>query len=730
MSDARPLLPNAHAQHAKAAAGGGHAGRRCWPGLRCLAGCFACFTRRLVLSLVLGCILMYGLYVVVQIHVVENFEFFGNNGNLATYHTLSPYATGHSASPKCVRPPSGAPWLLDTDGCRIPAHDPFSDDVKGMIWDHPAVVCADPPPLVVSNDTHIMVETHLLPAYKAPNATCCYTAMWRFVGPDWQADPGPKGPLYDGIKHGNDIRYANECVPFEAPVVVPHEFVRVSCTSGTKEVYKDFHAFVPVNEPSASEFTSDNSLNVLIVGIDSVSRLNFVRKMPRTKAFIDEQLGGRIMLGYNKVEDNTFPNLWALLTAMTVPELRKACWESDRVHFDACPWVWKTFNREGYVNMFAEDTAWMGLYYYGKHGFANQPTDYDGRPLMYTGEKVLGRGGGKSSYFCIGQRHQIEVLFDYGLKFARVMTSRRRKFFGMLWGTSLSHDLLNTVDEADALYLNFLSELKASGLLNNTALVVMSDHGLRFGPILRTYQGNLENMLPFMYVIVPEWVKRRYPVAAANLEGNRHKLVTVFDLHETLHSFMDLRSLEDANAHNSSTGSPPRGISLFKAIPGVRTCDTAGIPHNYCSCQLLEETDTNSTEIREAVRFVVQQINQMVGTHRSCSQLEVDEVLSARSGQPLQFQNLKVVGKDASEWEYQATLQTRPGQALLSATVRKNVKTGIMKLAGSVSRLNAYGNSSWCVTSAPLKPLCFCKDPAPTPPTTASSLRAAAVTKN
>ena len=38
-----------------------------------------------------------------------------------------------------------------------------------------------------------------------------------------------------------------------------------------------------------------------------------------------------------------------------------------------------------------------------------------------------------------------------------------------------------------------------------------------------------------------------------------------------------------------------RGISLFKAIPVNRTCESAGIPYQYCSClewQPLLLTDT------------------------------------------------------------------------------------------------------------------------------------------
>ena len=167
------------------------------------------------------------------------------------------------------------------------------------------------------------------------------------------------------------------------------------------QVYQDYHAFMPLRRPrgykaaavTARERPSEDALSVLIVGADSVSRLNMIRKMPRTRHLL-ASLGAVEMLGYNKIEDNTFPNLVPLLTNLSIPELRRACWPQDTVHFDACPFVWRRFSQEGYVNMFAEDAAWMGLFHYERLGFLNQPTEYDPRPLLYRGEHDLGRVDG------------------------------------------------------------------------------------------------------------------------------------------------------------------------------------------------------------------------------------------------------------------------------------------------------------------------------------------------
>lgn len=47
----------------------------------------------------------------------------------------------------------------------------------------------------------------------------------------------------------------------------------------------------------------------MMIGLDSVSRLNFHRQFPTTYKILRERLAAYEMYGYNKVRDNTFVNL-------------------------------------------------------------------------------------------------------------------------------------------------------------------------------------------------------------------------------------------------------------------------------------------------------------------------------------------------------------------------------------------------------------------------------------
>jgi hypothetical protein len=45
--------------------------------------------------------------------------------------------------------------------------------------------------------------------------------------------------------------------------------------------------------------------------------------------------------------------------------------------------------------------------------------------------------------------------------------------------------------------------------LNKTVLIFLSDHGIRFGAIRKTSVGKLEERLPFMFLIFPDWFLKK-----------------------------------------------------------------------------------------------------------------------------------------------------------------------------------------------------------------------------
>lgn len=112
-------------------------------------------------------------------------------------------------------------------------------------------------------------------------------------------------------------------------------------------------------------------------------------------------------------------------------------------------------------------------------------------------------------------------------------------YFAFHWQTSLTHDYVSFAQLGDQSYHDFLENLSSRNLLRNTALIFMSDHGMRYGKFRVTYQGRFEDSLPFVFFYLPDWWKQLHPHAWQNLQKNARSLVTTFDLHETLKDILE-----------------------------------------------------------------------------------------------------------------------------------------------------------------------------------------------
>jgi len=55
-------------------------------------------------------------------------------------------------------------------------------------------------------------------------------------------------------------------------------------------------------------------LGIAVIGIDSISRLNFMGQMVKSYNFINKEMSGDVMHGFTKVGENTFPNVIPMLT--------------------------------------------------------------------------------------------------------------------------------------------------------------------------------------------------------------------------------------------------------------------------------------------------------------------------------------------------------------------------------------------------------------------------------
>ncbi|KAF6209770.1 hypothetical protein GE061_015520 [Apolygus lucorum] len=476
------------------------------------------------------------------------------------------------------------------------------------------------------------------------------------------------------------------------------EFVRVRCfldRYDQKQIYTNLHAFIGFKEKVGRKISQNlenpsefRKMGVMFVGFDSMSRSSIRRNMPKTVQLL-ERTGWYVLKGYNKIEDNTFPNLMAILSGNNVQQLKQTCWYDQYVHFDSCPFIWKEFSKKGYITAYAEDKSLMGTFNCVKAGFYDSPTDYYLRPFMKAAETFIDVDNGK----CLGLAKPAHHIFNYSIDFAECFFNQPT--FSLFWINSFSHNDANEPSTMDEDVVDYFKRLEKSGILKTTMVIFLSDHGLRVGPIRETYVGRIEDRLPFIYIWLPEWYKAANPEKAKNLANNSNKLTSPYDIHMTL---------VDILGDKTTAEGCPSCQSLFKPVPWNRSCSEAGITEHWCACNEYEELQVAyvSPWMSQLAQTVVDRINDIVHSHSGCSQLELSKILSVRH---------RTFGASTDK-SYTVAILTSPGDGKFEATAIKTVDwtrgTKKWKILDTISRINIYGFKNFCTNDYLVREYCIC----------------------
>lgn len=519
--------------------------------------------------------------------------------------------------------------------------------------------------------------------------------------------------LSDGVKFSSQLELSGDT-----------EFVYVECfNSGQKKlVYKDVHFVaqrksailkrikaLPTKQSSSTD-TGNNTTerqipSVLMIGIDSISRLNLLRAMPNTAQHLYDQ-GWFEMKGYNKMGDNTFPNLMAILTGYNDTYAYDKCKPHLEGGLDECDIIWKKFADAGYVTGYAEDEPEIGTFNYRKKGFKVTPTDFYGRAGMIAANR-LPKVMRSSLAICLGYRSSADYIYQYGLDITEAF--QEEGTFGLYWTNSFSHNDLNTPSSMDDRVRFYLEDLKKRGILKDSIVVFFSDHGIRFGPVRKLVTGWMEERLPFLFFWLPEWFREKYPEIVEALRVNRNRLTNPYDLHLTLKHILRLSgraSAADLAAKDVALGCE-KCQSMFKEVPWDRSCDDVSIAPHWCTCAPYLPIDKGSKIVKRAAKFLLEYINKDIKRMLNGTTKENGGKLCAE----LHLHSIYFAG----ETEYKSDnndiliqFETWPGGGEFESTVRYVKAKDHFSVTGTISRLNTYSKHSNCVSDEHLRKYCEC----------------------
>ncbi|SPP77301.1 Hypothetical predicted protein [Drosophila guanche] len=503
---------------------------------------------------------------------------------------------------------------------------------------------------------------------------------------------------------------------FRQDVAVPRHFlgIVVQCNDMknlSQMVHADAFAFAqyPENRNETSDaWSGANYPSVLLFGIDSMSRMNFARTMPLTSRFIRQQ-GWYEMEGYNKVGDNTLPNLLAVLTGRSPSEWSKKCNLKIPGCFDFVTYLWDHFRSAGYLTAYAEDLPTISTFNYLKSGFTKKPVDFYLRPFMVVIENVLKTTEWFSQKYCLGRRTGFSYILDYAKQLIeRFVKESPKPLFGLFWTSSCTHDHPRGGKLLDESFVHYMEQFKDFGLFDKAIVVLFSDHGSRYGELAQHPSGFLEERLPMLHIYLPPWYRRRYPQVARALHLNRNRLTSSYDLHLGIRSVLEtIRPGLDFVGSAKCFGCR----SIFDVVPKNRGCDDANIPYHWCACDTFVPVSTSGIT-KKLAGILVYRMNKylaQLNLDTDCQRLYLGKVVNAKRQLHFDEVGVEIGPRDGME-TFQLQFTTAPNNGQFRSVIHSD-DTGTyidIDLEG-LSRLNSYRNESHCVEDALAKKMCVCR---------------------
>ncbi|KAK6625152.1 hypothetical protein RUM43_005443 [Polyplax serrata] len=643
-------------------------------------------------------------------------------------------------------------YVISSPQCKLLDPDPWDPTVQKYVAKPYWLVCSSLPPLTyidqTENATHLLkMQKKYYKKYKVltnSSVKCCYSIIKRV---------NQKLESYNSS--ADNLVHLSECQYFTDQVLLPEEteFLLVKCQSYKegkkkgKEFYKNVHAMVPLNAEARLKLDligveennvrlesptsktprkpDDNKLNVIIIGIDSVSKLNMRRIMPKTLRYLQERSWIELN-GYNKIGDNTFPNLMAILSGEPMENLA-VWWRNNSLKMDDMPAIWKDFDEAGYVTLYAEDTPSISTFNFMRTGFVEKPTDYYMRPFMLAAHNNLHVKVLNGLPVCTGPVLVLDHILTYGKRFFKTFTNYSH--FSLLWSNSLSHNDLNAPKILDNTLHKFLNDLSGLGIYENSVILLLSDHGVRFGNIRETFIGYIEERLPFMFLWFPKWFREKHPQKYANVVINQNRLTTPYDIYVTLKSLLQMEG-DNTFPNNllpwgNEVSQPvsvgcPKCKGLFEVQPLNRTCSDASIDVNWCLCSEFKNLDVRDKTASYVASFVygyiVNRTNELIkreNVNRTlCSKWKLSKIYSIQEILQKETEQNPQNTTYSTPRIFVIIIQLNPGGTKVESTVKSYINNrgemANLKFLEYPKRLDGIYKTSKCVKSSALKQYCYC----------------------
>ena len=338
---------------------------------------------------------------------------------------------------------------------------------------------------------------------------------------------------------------------------------------------------------AANRTTEPITKNFLFIFIDSLSRADVYRKMPKTVKFFNnyfrtqqETAEAFQFFRFHTMNTYTFDNMIPMMYGTH----SKKDYGPDAEH------MLYTFRRQGFVVGMSRNSCSGYDFNYVKKETPNLKFgEYDNEDYAMFCDPTFAEVGVHYSNFrgqnsvirrCMYGHDTCDHVIEYGKQFW-TKYSEESKFLQLSFGElhEATGQGVRYVDDGLAEFLENLEEKE------DTTIVLLGDHGLSLTFVFCAFCDDVakERVLPTLFFLIPKKALKKNPEIEENLRNNENILVGNYGVHQT---FLEI-SGSDKQTYISTRAQEYNNIrSLFKEIPTNRTCDDIHVlSKSKCSCR-------------------------------------------------------------------------------------------------------------------------------------------------
>ena len=249
--------------------------------------------------------------------------------------------------------PVKLPYLIDTETCRLSDWPLFDPEIQPLFVDYKNKDFGcdkNVLPFLISRVNFTWIQIDFPPkGWLTDTKWQCSAQEIKRTSNDQWALGTQIGPLDRLNNFANNLTSAQ----LKNETNSRWDSVKVTCKEQSN-VNSTFSHVIPLVQTYKHENANSKALktNVILLGLDSISRLNFLRQMKLTRAFLESQQFIPLN-GYHKVGENSLPNIVPMLTGRMPSEYYNQSWGRSRT-FDNVPLIFKNFSKQGYITTFVE----------------------------------------------------------------------------------------------------------------------------------------------------------------------------------------------------------------------------------------------------------------------------------------------------------------------------------------------------------------------------------------